>query len=99
MRKMIRIWVLVVLALTISASAGLAQELSQSPSQSDQLKLTFSVPLDASRRAQSPVPVELVACDGCGLCTKDDDCGVGHKCCQGCCPAGQKRCYKVDVCP
>lgn len=39
------------------------------------------------------------ACSGCGLCTKDDDCGVGHKCCQSCCPSGQKRCLKVVTCP
>jgi len=38
---------------------------------------------------------------GCGLCTTDDDCGGSpHKCCQGDCPSGQKKCYNnVATCP
>ncbi|MCC7347911.1 MAG: hypothetical protein IT538_10990 [Variibacter sp.] len=35
----------------------------------------------------------------CGLCTKDDDCGSGHKCCQSSCPSGQKKCLYVTTCP
>jgi hypothetical protein len=35
----------------------------------------------------------------CGACTKDDDCGVGHKCCKNNCPKGKYKCLKVSTCP
>ena len=35
----------------------------------------------------------------CGACTQDSDCGVDHKCCQGDCPKGKYKCYRVDTCP
>ena len=36
---------------------------------------------------------------GCGLCTEDDDCGSGHKCCRDACPEGEYRCLMVSTCP
>lgn len=42
-----------------------------------------------------PSPDEV----GCGLCTKDDDCGTGHKCCSKGCDSGRYRCIKCATCP
>jgi hypothetical protein len=45
------------------------------------------------------MPLLLKKPAGCGLCTKDDDCGTGHKCCKSNCPTGEKKCLMVTTCP
>jgi len=49
--------------------------------------------------APSAQLIGLKALSFCGACTQDSDCGVDHKCCQGDCPKGKYKCYRVDVCP